>query len=136
VDTAAHAVVLFDGVCSFCNKAVRFIIRRDRNAYFRFASLQSDAGIALLAGHRQAPRLNSIVLIENGRVFTESSAALRIARRLDGGWKAAAVLLAVPKPVRDFAYRAFARRRYRWFGKQESCMIPAPEQRARFLDWD
>lgn len=136
MDTAAYAVVLFDGVCSFCNKAVRFIIRRDRNAYFRFASLQSDAGIALLADHGQAPRLDSIVLVENGRVFTESTAALRIARRLDGWWKAAVVLLAIPKPVRDFVYRSFARRRYRWFGRQESCMLPTPEQKARFLDID
>ncbi|CAM4229660.1 MAG: thiol-disulfide oxidoreductase DCC family protein [Paenibacillus macerans] len=131
-----HAVVLFDGVCNFCNGSVQFIIRRDRAGYFRFASLQSDAAKSLLAGRAEAPSLDSIILIENDRVFTESTAVLRIARKLDGIWRGAALFLAVPKPLRDWAYRLFARNRYRWFGKRSECMLPTPEQRQRFLSMD
>ncbi|MCM3700277.1 thiol-disulfide oxidoreductase DCC family protein [Paenibacillus macerans] len=131
-----HAVVLFDGVCNFCNGSVQFIIRRDRAGYFRFASLQSDAAKSLLSERVEAPNLDSIILIENGRIFTESTAVLRIARKLDGIWKAAALFLIVPKPVRNWAYRLFARNRYRWFGKRNECMLPTPEQRQRFLSMD
>lgn len=129
-------VVLFDGVCNLCQWSVRFIVRRDRRGVFRFAALQSPAGRALLAGHRladaQAP--DSVVLLEGGRASTGSTAALRIARRLDGAWPLLYALVAVPRPLRDALYRFVARNRYRWFGRQAACMPPTPELRARFLD--
>lgn len=135
-DDQRHFVILFDGVCNFCNGSVQFIIRRDRKGRFRFASLQSSAGKQLLARHRIREQADSIVLIENGSCFTESTAVLRIAGRMSGIWKIAAILLVIPKPIRDCLYRYFARNRYRWFGKQEACMIPTEETRKRFLSLD
>lgn len=130
-----HAVVLFDGVCNLCAGVVRFVARRDPHARFRFASLQSDAARALLASAgAPSPLPDSIVLLEDGRVFVESDAALRIARGLRFPWPLLASLLALPRFVRDPAYRVVARRRYRWFGRKDSCMVPTPELRARFLD--
>lgn len=128
------AIVLFDGVCHLCNGAVRWIIRRDRRARFRFAAMQSDTGAALLAQYGVPPGTDSMVLIEGGRWFAESTAALRIARRLGGLWPLACVLVIVPKPLRDGIYRFVARRRYRWFGRSETCMIPDAGIRERFLD--
>lgn len=137
VPPGQSAIVLFDGVCNFCNASVRFVIDRDPRATLRFASLQSDAGRRVLDGLGQPavegdPR--SIVLVEGGKVYQRSSAALRIARHLRGGWSLLALLLVVPRPLRDLVYRWFAARRYRWFGKAEACRVPAPELRARFLD--
>lgn len=130
-----RAVVLFDGVCNLCNGSVQFILKRDPHGRFRFASLQSDAGRGLLHAHGlPADALESVVLVEDGRAWTRSDAALRIARGLSGGWRAAGVLRVVPRPLRDAVYGLVARNRYRWFGKRESCMIPTPEWRARFLD--
>lgn len=130
----AGAIVLFDGVCHFCNGAVQFIIQHDRRGYFRFASLQSDTGKSLLAGRPDLQNLDSIVLAEGGRFYTESTAVLRIAGKLDGLWKAFGLLIVFPPALRNPVYRWFARRRYRWFGKARTCMIPAPEIRDRFLD--
>lgn len=127
------AIVLFDGVCNFCNSSVQFIIKRDRGGYFQFASLQSDVGKNLLALRPDLQDLDSIVLIEDGNYFTESSATLRIARKLDGLWKLAYLFNAIPKVCRDPFYRLFAKNRYRWFGKEEACMIPTKDMRARFL---
>jgi predicted DCC family thiol-disulfide oxidoreductase YuxK len=128
-----HAIVLFDGVCSLCSRSVQFIIKRDRRGYFRFASLQSDTGKRLLADRPDFANGDSLVLIENGRYYRESSAVLRIARRLDGIWKSAVVGIAVPRPLRDALYQYMARNRYRWFGRQEACMLPSAKQRERFL---
>ncbi len=136
LDLNKHAVILFDGVCSFCNGAVQFIIRRDRNAYFRFASLQSSAAQTLLAKQKLPPNIDSIVVLEKGRVHTESTAILRIAAGLDGLWKTAVIFWIIPRPLRDVMYRFVARHRYRWFGKRSECMIPTPEQRLRFLSLD
>lgn len=128
-------VILFDGVCNLCNASVQFILDRDPDARFRFASLQSEEGAALLRSHGGDPEaLDSVVLIEDGRVFQHSDAALRIARHLSGAWPALAALRIVPRPLRDAGYRLVARNRYRWFGKEESCRLPTPETRARFLD--
>lgn len=129
-----RAIVLFDGVCHLCNGAVRWIIRRDRRGRFRFASLQSETGSALLSRYGVQPGTDSMVLIEGGRWYPESTAALRIARRLDGLWPLAYVLIIVPRPLRDSLYRYIARRRYRWFGRSETCMIPDSGIRERFLD--
>jgi predicted DCC family thiol-disulfide oxidoreductase YuxK len=130
----SHPIVLFDGVCNFCNRSVNWIIRRDRRGRFRFAALQSEAGTALQERHGLDPSaLDTLVLVEDGRVYVKSTAALRIVRRLRSRWRALYGLIAVPRPVRDFAYDWFARRRYRWFGKRDECMVPTADVRERFL---
>ena len=133
-DTSQHAVVLFDGVCNFCNRSVNWIIRRDRRGYFRFAPLQSDGGARLQVEYGLDPTaLDTLVLIEGGQVYTKSTAGLRIVRRLRPPWPALYALIAVSRPARDLLYDWFARRRYRWFGKRDECMVPTAEVRERFL---
>lgn len=127
-------VVLFDGVCNLCDRSVQFILDRDSKQRFRFAALQSDKGQELLRNHGQSTgELNSIVLVEGGRCFVRSTAALRIARRLRWPWPMLYAAIVVPAPVRDWIYNWVAANRYRWFGKAESCRIPTPELRNRFL---
>jgi len=116
-------VVLFDGLCNLCNGVVRFIIARDPAARFRFAPLQPAE-----AGAR-----DSIVLVESGKTYTRSTAALRIARGLRFPWPLICALMVVPRPLRDVVYDWVARHRYGWFGKRTACMAPAPEVRGRFL---
>lgn len=127
-------IVLFDGTCNFCSDSVKFIIQRDSNALFRFASLQSEIGQALLEKYNVPPAIDSLVLIENGQAFVKSTAALKIARSLDGGWKYSFLLIIIPRPVRNFSYDYFAKHRYRWFGRAESCMLPTEELKSRFLE--
>ena len=130
----ANPIVLFDGVCNLCNGSVQLILKRDPEARFRFASLQSEAGQKIQAEHGLDPgALSSILLLEDGRLFRESDAALRIARHLPGAWKLLGVFKAVPRPIRDGVYRFIARNRYRWFGKSETCWLPTPELKGRFL---
>jgi predicted DCC family thiol-disulfide oxidoreductase YuxK len=139
-------VVLFDGVCNLCSGVVRFVLDHERTPSLRFAALQSDLAAELLEaafGAEHAKRLrqgahgegdpDSIVLVEGLRGWTHSTAALRIARHLDAPWRWVSVLLIVPRPLRDLVYRWIARNRYRWFGKTETCRVPTPELRARFL---
>jgi predicted DCC family thiol-disulfide oxidoreductase YuxK len=133
------ATILFDGVCTLCNGFVQFVIRHDPHGYFSFAALQSEAGQALLAAHGQplsAASLahpDSVVLVADGRVYTHSTAVLRIAGHLGGVWRLAAVGWLLPRTWRDALYRYVARHRYQWFGQQESCLMPTPALRARFL---
>lgn len=128
------AVVLFDGVCNFCNGAVNFVIERDKAGYFKFAPLQSEIGEELTAKQGiDTAETDSIVLVEDDKVYTYSDAALRIARKLDGIWSWAYAFIVVPRPIRDFFYKLFAKYRYRLFGRQDACMMPTPEIRARFL---
>lgn len=130
----ASAIVLFDGVCNLCQGAVGFLLPRDRWGRLRFASLQSDAGRRLLAEHgldRATP--DSLVLVDNGRAWVKSAAALRIARHLGGAWRLTALFWIVPRPLRDWAYDVIARNRYRWFGRTEACLLPRPEWQGRFL---
>ena len=132
---ASNPTILFDGVCNLCAWAVRFIIERDPRNIVRFASLQSNTGQRLLAEHGiSTVSMDSFVLIENGIAFTESSAALRVAKLLQGAWPVCYAGIILPKMLRDPVYRFIARNRYRWFGKQDSCMMPTPELRARFLE--
>ena len=132
---AESSVVLFDGICNFCNGAVHFIIDRDPKRNFRFASLQSAAGQRLLARHHLDPEnLSTLVLIENDHAFVRSTAALGIARKLRYPWPILCILIAVPRFIRDTGYSWFARNRYRWFGKTEACRLPTPDLRSRFLD--
>jgi predicted DCC family thiol-disulfide oxidoreductase YuxK len=113
---------------------VQFVVRRDPEGHFQFASLDSDAAARVLRSVVvPGPLPDSVVLVEDGRIFNRSAAALRIARRLRFPWPLAYAVIAVPRPLRDFVYDAIARRRYRWFGRRESCMIPSPALRDRFL---
>jgi predicted DCC family thiol-disulfide oxidoreductase YuxK len=128
-------VILFDGTCLLCQGAVQFVLRRDRDRVFRFGSLQSAAGRKLLERHGvYDPGLDSVVLLEDGAAYTESEAALRIARRFHGGWRLLAGFRILPRGLRDALYRWVARHRERWFGRSDACMMPPPGERERFLD--
>lgn len=129
-----HAVVLFDGVCNVCNGSVNFIIDHDPQAYFKFASLQSEVGQQILAQF-DLPRsdFDTMILIENGKCSKKSTAALGVARHLSFPWSIGGIGLIVPSFLRDLAYSLIARNRYKWFGKQDQCRIPTPAIRARFL---
>ncbi|WP_445488825.1 thiol-disulfide oxidoreductase DCC family protein [Niallia sp. 03133] len=126
-------IILFDGVCNLCNGSVQFIIKRDPKKVFAFASLQGETGQALVNQYQVGKLLDSIVLIENGTVYKESEAVLRICRCLKGGWKFFYLFTFIPSFIRDPIYRYAARNRYKWFGKKESCMLPSKENKNRFL---
>lgn len=130
---SVRRIVLFDGECNVCDASVQFIIKRDTKAAFQFASLQSDVGQALLAKFAVPATVDSIVLIEGEHYYMKSTAALNIARRLDGLWKLSYAAIVFPKPLRDAIYSYIAKNRYKWFGKKEACMLPTAEQRNRFL---
>lgn len=124
-------IILFDGICNFCDASVQFIMKRD-NGDFKFASLQSDIGQELVARH-YLQGIDSIVLIEEDRAYTKSTAALRIAKKLKGAWSLIYIGIIIPKSLRDPLYERFAKNRYKWFGKKDACILPAKEERARFL---
>lgn len=127
-------IILFDGVCNLCNGAVTFIIKRDKHDRFRYAALQSEVGRTLTDKHGiDTSKTDSIILIEDDRCYTKSSAALRIARHLSGGYPLLYGFMILPKFIRDPLYDVIARNRYQWFGKRESCMVPTPELKAKFL---
>lgn len=127
-------IVLFDGVCNLCNGAVLFIIKRDKKDRFRFAALESDLGKEFLARHNIDPsKIDSIVLISGDSAFAKAGAALRIAKYLTGLWPLLYSLVIIPKFIADAVYDFIARNRYKWFGKKESCMIPTPELKSKFL---
>lgn len=137
-----HPLILFDGVCNLCNAAVDFVLTRDPNARFRFGSLQSKAARSILErcdGSSEAilpveDDPATIVLVENGRCYTRSTAALRIARHLSGGWSLLYAAIWIPRPIRDAVYEWIAARRYRWFGTRSTCRAPTPELADRFLE--
>jgi predicted DCC family thiol-disulfide oxidoreductase YuxK len=132
-------VLLYDGVCGFCNHTVQFIIARDQRGTMRFAPLQSEYGERVKQRHPMLENVDSVVYLEpadeaaDERVFIRSDAALRVAEYLGGPWRAAFVARILPRPVRDFFYDLFAKHRYRFFGKHESCLMPPKEVRGRFL---
>jgi predicted DCC family thiol-disulfide oxidoreductase YuxK len=129
------AIILFDGVCNLCNGFVTFVIARDPHARFRFAALSSAAADRVLAtAGAPAAQPDSIVLVEDDAVYVRSDAALRIARGLTFPWPLAYGFVAVPRLIRDGIYDVIARRRYRWFGRRDACLIPSPDLRRRFLD--
>ncbi|WP_300598588.1 DCC1-like thiol-disulfide oxidoreductase family protein [Niabella sp.] len=125
-------VILFDGVCNLCNNAVLFIIKHDPKDRFRFASLQSTAGIRLVQEYGVPQNYGSVVLIENGRTYLKSTAALRIARKLNGLWPLLYLLMIVPPFIRNQIYDWIARNRYRWFGTNQ-CIRPTAELQQKFL---
>jgi len=131
---ATEHVVFFDGVCNLCNGFVRFVIRRDPSGRFVFAPLQSAAaeqrlGTTVVPGSLP----DTVLLFENGTLYQRSTAALRIMRGLRAPWPLLGVFLLVPPPIRDWAYDVVARRRYRWFGRREACMVPTADLAKRFL---
>lgn len=132
---AAHtAVILFDGVCNFCNSSVNFVIRHDKKDRFRFAPLQSDTGKKLLDPFQESTmEMDSVVLIENNRLYKRSTAILRIARGLGGVYLLLYGFMIVPRPLRDAVYDFIGRNRYKWFGKKDSCMIPTEAFKRKFM---
>lgn len=126
-------IILFDGVCNFCDSSVQFIIKYDRAEYFQFASIQSEAGQALLAQYQVPENIDSVLLIEQGKVYFESTAALKICRRLDSFWPVICIFIIIPPSIRNKMYRLFAKNRYRLFGRKEACLMPTSSQRKRFL---
>ncbi len=129
-------LVIYDGDCNLCAAIVKFIIPRDRRGIIRFAALQSATvrqweGIA---GHPLPANMrNTIIWIERGRIYIRSTAALRMVRRLSGGWPLLSIFLLIPAWLRDPLYSLVAKNRYRWFGKRESCLVAVPEYQDRFL---
>ena len=128
-------IIFFDGICNLCNAFVQFVIKRDKRSQFKFASLQSEAAKRMLPEKFFTDeKLSSVLLLEDGKTFSKSTAALRILRRLAGPWKLMYAFIILPPVIRNWVYDVIAKNRYRWFGKRESCMIPAPELKHRFLD--
>jgi len=134
-DNQVNQVVLFDGVCNLCNSSVNFLIDRDSNATFRLASLQSDFAAQLLPRfHVDPSKVDSVAFYVDGKLYQRSRAVLEIARRMRRGWPLLYVFIIIPGFLRDAIYNWIARNRYKWFGKQDTCRIPTPELKSRFLD--
>jgi len=134
-----HAVIIFDGLCNLCTCSVRWIIARDRRGVFRFAASQSETGRALLqdrgltASNHPVNSLDTLILVEGSRVWVRSEALLAIVRRLPAPWSWLKILRWLPRRLREAGYALVASRRYRWFGKRESCLVPAGDIEERFL---
>lgn len=130
----AHPVVLFDGVCNLCNSVVQLVIKYDQKKRFRFASLQSPFGQQVLQQFNlPATEFNSFLLLENGRLYTKSTAALRMAKKMGGWWALLYGFMIVPPFIRNGVYNWVARNRYKWYGKQETCWLPTPDLKMRFI---
>ena len=128
-------VVIFDGVCNLCAHSVRFILNHEADQSLRFTPLQSQAGARLLRQFGFNPEdAKTFVLIADGRPFVKSDAAIRVSRHFRGIWRLFGVLRVIPRPIRDWAYDLIARNRYRWFGRTDTCMVPTPELRSRFVE--
>ena len=127
-------VILFDGLCNLCNEAVQFTIERDKQNLFRFASLQSDYATEKIAPFNIVlQNLESFILLEDDKVYLRSTAALRVAKKLSGLWPLLYGFIIVPRFIRDAVYNYIAKNRYKWFGKQESCWVPTPELKSKFI---
>lgn len=127
-------VVVFDGVCNLCNGAVNWIIDHDKNNRFRFSSLQSDYGKQIVAKYNlQQNYMDTFILVEDEQAYIKSTAALRVLKGLGGFYKLAYASIIIPRFIRDAVYNFIARNRYRWFGKRESCRMPTPELKAKFI---
>lgn len=126
-------VVLFDGECNFCSQSVQFIIKRDKRKQFKFASLQSTSGRELVEKHNIPKTIDSVVLVDNDRAYTKSSAVLRIALGLERYWKLLYVFLLVPVPLRNIIYDIIAKNRHKLLKQNNACMIPSKEDLDRFI---
>lgn len=130
-----HPIILFDGICNLCNSSVQFVIKHDKEGIFKFASLQSNAGEAILKKYNlPLNNFNSFLLIDDGKVYSRSSAALMVAKKLKGMIKLIYGFIIVPGFIRDGVYNSIAKNRYKWFGKKNECMIPTPDIISRFLN--
>ena len=130
-----NRLVLFDGVCNFCNFWIQFALKRDKTGKLKFGSLQGQTANRILPDYNIDPRIiTSVIFIEDGVAYRESTAALKVCRHLDGGWKLLYVLIIIPAFLRDGIYKWIGRNRYKWFGKQESCMMPTADQQKRFVE--
>jgi predicted DCC family thiol-disulfide oxidoreductase YuxK len=133
--SAQPVIILFDGVCNLCNNSVQFILKRDSQQKFLFGSLQGEAGQALLKKFNlPANDFHSFVLIEGEKVYTKSTAALRVVKHLKRGWQLLYGFIILPKFLRDGIYGWIAGNRYKWFGKRDTCRLPTSEEKSRFLD--
>ncbi len=134
MENQEHDILLFDGVCNLCNSSVNFIIDRDPKKHFKFAALQSDFGQTKLKelGFNQE-EFDSLVLLSNGKIYRKSSAALRIAKKLKGLWPFLYIFIIIPPFIRHGVYDIIGKNRYKWFGKQDSCRMPTPELKQRFV---
>ena len=131
---ADKTVVLFDGVCNFCNHTINFLIDHDPADRFRFAAQQSDVGQKIMHENGLGDlMLNTLIVFDNGKTYTHSTGALRLAKYMPMPWRMLNWFLIVPSFVRNFCYKVFAKYRYRLFGQVEACRMPTPEIRAKFL---
>ncbi|OAB77960.1 thiol-disulfide oxidoreductase DCC family protein [Cochleicola gelatinilyticus] len=132
--TEKHSIILFDGVCNLCNSSINFVIRHDPKNRFQFAALQSEIGASLTEEFTIDPNdTDSIILIENNTAYVKSTAALRIAKGLSGAYPLLYAFIIIPTFIRNKVYDYVAKNRYKWYGKKDSCMIPTPELKSRFL---
>ena len=130
-----QSIILFDGVCNFCNSAVNFVIKRDKNNLIKFSPLQTEIAHELLAIHKLPTEdMKSFIFLEEGKSYTQSTAALKVCRYLTGLWPLLYSFIIVPHFIRDGIYKWIAKNRYKWFGQKNECMIPAPELQAKFLN--
>lgn len=130
----SNSTILFDGVCNLCNGAVTFVIKRDKKSQIKYAALQSETGQRLLKQFNLSANIfNSFIFIEDGIAYTQSTAALKVCKYLTAMWPLLYGFIIVPGFIRDRIYKWIAKNRYKWFGKQEQCMIPTPELKERFL---
>ena len=131
---STEPVILFDGVCNFCNGAVNFTIKRDKNKIIKFAPLQSEIGKAFIKQYGLPENdMRSFLLIENGKLCSKSTAALKVCRYLKGLWPLCYGFIIVPAFIRNAVYDLIAKNRYKWFGQKKECMVPTPDVKARFL---
>lgn len=129
-----YKIILFDGVCNLCNSSVNFVIKHDKKNRYRFAALQSDIGKDLVNQFGIDPNeTDSIILIKGQKHYIRSSAALRVAKGLSGGYPLFYVFMIIPTFIRNWVYDYIAKNRYKWYGMRESCMIPTEELKSRFL---
>ncbi|MCB0456331.1 MAG: thiol-disulfide oxidoreductase DCC family protein [Flavobacteriaceae bacterium] len=129
-----HKIILFDGVCNLCNSSVNFVIQHDAKNHFKFAALQSEVGQQLISKYKiDTTKTDSIILIDNNKSFVKSTAALRIAKQLNKGYPLLYGFIILPTFLRNCVYDYIAKNRYKWYGKKDSCMIPTPELKNKFL---
>jgi len=128
-------IVFFDGICNLCNSVVQFIIKHDKKERFLFASLQTENSKDILSNFNfTLSDIDTMILLENNKLYFGPSATLRIVRHLNFIYPLLYIFIIIPKPLRDFVYRIMAKNRYKWFGKKDSCMLPTPELKNRFID--